>query len=325
MTDNHNENDNNHKNIFIKILEWFSCLGFGTLLKKDSNLKIKINIISLCCLLLFCISYYIINNQKPIIKNQNYFQIFIKMNTHNKNVLRQPVGLNYTKKPIVLFGCSYTYGFGLSEKDTFGYLLSEYNKRPVFNFGLGASGIQHMYFMIKKHLIKFPEPEFVIYVFIDDHIKRMYVNCRKIQDYDYLTYNLINGKLHHKETSLPKFVYPYEKELKNYFFYKFQYKQTDKNFDLMKAFFIETRKEILKKYPNIKFVILIYDDLNQNFSYCTHQRWQELENENFIIIKSSELTKENLWDKQYKLPQDMHPNAKAWLQIVPELSKKLNL
>lgn len=308
MSDNFNENDK-----------------FSTLQNTNSALKIKINIISICFLLLFCISYYIVNNQKPIIKNQNYFYSFIKMNIDNKNVLRHPVGLNYTKKPVILFGCSYTYGFGLSEKDTLGYLLSEYNKRPVYNFGLGASGIQHMYFMIKKHLIKFPEPDFIIYVFIDDHIKRMYVNCRKKQTYDYLTYNLINGKLLNKENSLPKFVYPYEKELKNYFFYKIQYKQTDKNFDLMKAFFIETREEILKKYPNTKFVILLYDDLNQNFSYCSNKRWKELEYEKFIIIKSSELTKEKLWDNQYKLQDDMHPNGKAWIKIVPELSKKLDL
>lgn len=45
---------------------------------------------------------------------------------------------NSKKKPIVVMGCSYAFGQGLKEKQTFYYKLSKKAKRPVINWSIGG-------------------------------------------------------------------------------------------------------------------------------------------------------------------------------------------
>ena len=49
------------------------------------------------------------------------------------------------KNPIVVLGCSYAYGQGLKDKETFSYLLSEYTSRPVISFAhCGSQGVENL-------------------------------------------------------------------------------------------------------------------------------------------------------------------------------------
>lgn len=56
---------------------------------------------------------------------------------------RKPYGSKYEKRPIVLMGCSFTYGEKLQYDETFGYILSEYIKSPVISIAHSGWGIQH--------------------------------------------------------------------------------------------------------------------------------------------------------------------------------------
>ncbi len=56
----------------------------------------------------------------------------------------------YTKPSIILFGCSYTYGTFLEEKQTLGYKLTNLTKRNVYNEGIEACGIQCMNFILNN-------------------------------------------------------------------------------------------------------------------------------------------------------------------------------
>lgn len=71
-----------------------------------------------------------------------------KLNSFNyeneKIAMRNPEGLNYKKLPIILFGCSFTYGDGLNNNQTFSYKLSHLAKRPVYNRAECGWGVQHM-------------------------------------------------------------------------------------------------------------------------------------------------------------------------------------
>ena len=53
------------------------------------------------------------------------------------------------KKPIVVMGCSYAFGQGLKDKQTFSYKLSKKAKRPVFNWSIGGGVFSTQLLFIK--------------------------------------------------------------------------------------------------------------------------------------------------------------------------------
>ena len=115
-------------------------------------------------------------------------------------------------------------------------------------------------------------------------------------------------------------------------FYNFMSKENaDKNFDLVKAYFEDARRELQKRYPGIKFIIMKYPgkiDYDENHQmlkndYYLHYifrtpRWKELEDEGFIILDLTKYIDVNLSDEKYTFP-DGHPNAKAWDIITERL------
>lgn len=92
---------------------------------------------------------------------------------------RSPSDLLYKNRPIILFGCSFTYGQNLEQNQTMSYKLSQYTNRAVINRAHSGWGIQHMLWQLKndKELTKIPNPEYIIYTFIPDHIGRLYSFC----------------------------------------------------------------------------------------------------------------------------------------------------
>lgn len=88
----------------------------------------------------------------------------------------RPVENEKSKKaPIVLFGCSFTYGAELENNQTFSYKLAQKTGRPVYNRGLNGLGVQHMLFQLqdKSFYEIIPKPEYVVYVFMEGHIQRI--------------------------------------------------------------------------------------------------------------------------------------------------------
>ena len=118
---------------------------------------------------------------------------------------REPVGLDYKKAPVWMFGCSFVYGVGHQGghalEDTFGYIFSQEAKRPVYNRAYPSWGVQHMLYQLKKGEIfnELPEPEYVIFNYISDHARR----TQKIV-YDAFS---DGGYLRYKENKDGKMVY----------------------------------------------------------------------------------------------------------------------
>lgn len=237
---------------------------------------------------------------------------------------RNPVGLNYKKMPIIIFGCSFAYGERIDEEQTVSYKLSYLTKRPVYNRALGSWGVQHMLYQLRRKDFykQVKKPEYVIYIYINDHIRRLY-------NYVYSANELYMGLIYKKnkdELTQDHLLMPYidglyiNKIIREYYAQKIGYdpKRFNQNFDFLKLHFIKSKKELEKNYPNTKFVILIYQD---SFT----DRWPELEKEGFIIIKVKDLVSVNLNNNKYKAYDNVHPNGKAWDVILPVLIKKLNL
>ena len=97
-------------------------------------------------------------------------------------------GENYKNNPIIILGCSYTYGHGIKKEETFPYLLSELTKRPVYSFSLcgsdGLSSLARMKSYNEEQPIK--NADYVIYLYMLDHINR-YMDASVV----YNNYNII--------------------------------------------------------------------------------------------------------------------------------------
>ena len=97
-------------------------------------------------------------------------------------------------------------------------------------------------------------------------------------------------------------------------------KYHDKNFDLIKKYLIESDKKLKEKYPNVKFIVLLYNG-NDGFDrwFIETERWNELKKEGIIVIDAAKLINDSLQDIKYIDADGYHPNKYA-MDII---SKKL--
>ncbi len=84
----------------------------------------------------------------------------------------------YIQNPeIEIVGCSYTFGYGLSDNQTLPWMLEESTGKTVGNFGVSAFGTLQSYLMLKKNFeIKKLTPKRVLYLFADFHAPRNILN-----------------------------------------------------------------------------------------------------------------------------------------------------
>lgn len=318
----------------------------------------KICVIALISLLLlFCLDYIgyrmVINNSLTFVKEEdrveavkkypswfeNRFRLYDETTIkwfEKQGSFREPVGLDYKKAPVWMFGCSFVYGVGVQgahqPEDTFGYIYSQTVKRPVYNRAYPSWGVQHMLYQLKKGEIfdELPKPEYVIFNFISDHARR----TQKLvydpwSDGGYLRYKVNKeGKLEEIKPVLPllwKF-YPVKLWLGHLEYnIRLAFDLHDENFDLLKKMFIESRDILNSKYPDTKFVILLYNG-NDGFDrwFIETDRWKELEQEGFIVIRADEITGKNLQSEKFLDEDGYHPNPLAWKFVSEELAKLLH-
>ena len=244
---------------------------------------------------------------------------------------RPVVGLEYNKKPIVIFGCSFAYGFSLNNEQTFSYKLSKLAKVPVYNRAWTGWSVQHMLYQTKLDEIykQIPEPEYVIYLYINDHIRRLYLlsfsSWNILADEQNLRYKEKNGELIEIKNNNPIL-----KQIKRLYFvnkihhsYVKKFILSEKNkkncYDFAFQHFKEAKKEMKKHWKDTKYVVFFYEDDKQN-NYLK----ENLKKEGFIIISSYDLTKEDLKSSKYLL-DNHHPNEIAWDLLTPLIIKKLNI
>ena len=157
-------------------------------------------------------------------------------------------------------------------------------------------------------------PEYVIYVYMYDHMRRMYSkfynNCDKNS---YFRYLYKNNDLVIDENKSPS-LYIFRKLhcfLINFITRNPQYKQEN-----MKIFskYIEKANIIIKeKFPNSKFIIYVYED-DMNYD------WELIEKMGIKIIKNPDLDKV----RSMKL-LDGHPSAEAWKYFTPIFIKEAGI
>lgn len=242
-------------------------------------------------------------------------------------------GRNYTKKPVIILGCSYAYGHGLKREQTFPYLLSELTKRPIYNFAECGGDILKSYngLYSNNNFPNISDAEYMIYIYMHDHINRYLLIDQLYNNYE-LAFPIPNNKIQNNLLKIPLFRFIFTlAQLKkiNLFGNDINlYVENSKN--LMKNIIINTYKKLKQKAPNAKMIIILYDEklpdkagtvrIILDSEIQNSNLWDELEKETDIkVVRTKDLTG-FLFDKNYKLKEDIadwHPNEKAWKVLTP--------
>lgn len=234
-----------------------------------------------------------------------------------------PLNFDKNKKSIVIFGCSFPFGFGLNDNETFAWLLSEQTHRKVYNASINGGGIQQMLLKLQSEDFykKFKnQPDTFIYLAGYDHLHRLYgPPFDNMTDVYYPIFKLKNNKLIYIPEPLPYKIGGYVSYLANYEAYRTKVNTKVENketADLFAAILKESQKLIKKHYPNAKFIVFIFD--NNDIIYNVAK------DNNIEAIKLDDFFHEKNVDEKYMKIQ-YHPTAEFWEKITPLLIKKIKL
>ena len=232
-----------------------------------------------------------------------------------------------TKKPLILFGCSYTYGFGLKENEIFSAKLADYTNRTVYNRGKSGTGLPFVYYQLNDEQVlkELPKnPEYIIYTFIPDHIPRLtrfrsWVMCGELV----LRYKISKGKLVVDEPLFP---------ILHTFFTSIvidEYIEAHKRKEDENKLFLEIWKqsvEIMQKEFKDTKIVIVYYECPFDSPYLYKDEIEKMKNVSSNII-FFDVKKEipDIMDRKYWIEDNSHPSALAWDTIVPKLADRLGL
>ena len=242
------------------------------------------------------------------------------------------------KRPILIFGCSYAYGYVFDNSETISYIMSKYSDRPIINRAISGWGIQHMLYQLredKKYFASINKPKYIFYVLMDHggHFHRLfYTNFPNILHSDYyLTYKVKNNNLTERKPflnlyygfAIPRHIY--NKIVKNYVDKTAFIKPNKKFYDLLILHFLSINEEIKNIWGNKtkqdipQFIILTFEGNNEEY-------WKyELEKQGIKVINIAELIgKKNLENQELGFFEPEiagHPNGKLWKEVIPKLKE----
>lgn len=244
------------------------------------------------------------------------------------NFYRMTPNIDSRKEPILLFGCSFIYNshpvFNESNRST--NIFAQYTGRPVYNRGRDGFGPPSILFQVEHENFykQIKEPKYIIYTFIEDHVKRIYLpaNVTLIDSYDILykekdsKLNRVKRSKFHKNFVLTtyikhilwgKSIIPYNKTFKE-----------KSNFFLKHM--LQIKENTDKHWKNSKFIILAYETNSPTIRYLQ----PDLEKAGFTVIYRSEIAPFDEHSAEYCVSEtDNHPNPKAWETIVPKLMEEI--
>lgn len=291
---------------------------------KKLVLIITINLIILFSLLIFADWLFLAKEQYKVNLSYNENWRFVPRFENN-------LKFNKLKRPVMFMGCSYTFGFLLSDMGAVSYQLQKYSKRKTYNLGNGGGGIQNVLWQLDNidFNSKNINPECIIYIFMNDHLRRMYANYTFLSQNDKClqTYKKRNGKLIPLDIKITWDDYikvTYLAKRFNNMLYMF--KSDDSKFDLLKLYLTAIKTTINKKFPDTKFAVIVYKDIPKASIKEFHtNRWNEIEDMGIKVLNFDIEEYNFLTQNEYLAVDGIHPSAKAWEKLVPIITKELKL
>ena len=264
------------------------------------------------------------------VKNYDYDAI-------TQNSLTKVYKGNSKKRPVITIGCSYVKGIGLEDNQTFAYKLNKYTGRTTYNRGIGGTGPQMVYRQLsdKNFTKQIPDAEYVIYVFIYNHVDRLFPKIYGFFSNEVnLNYELKNGELKELKHHFSSFYFFHT--VKKFIAYQALKERTTEQNNNRPLFFKimeESAKAAKKNYPDAKFVFVEFPEAfmcKSEYAAGTRElsaaQIKRLEDSGIIYINAEQLVGHDFRDvKKYRLADEDHPNERVWDEIVPALSRKLKL
>ncbi len=319
---------------------------------KKKIVIIIINLIIFC--LLFCITELfaykkacnIFLNQPHDDNRELYFSYASKLPNYLEDIQnffngeeifwgRLPDGTEYSENPaVVIFGCSFAYGYGLDYNQTFSYKLAHLLKRPVYNRAAGSWGPQHMYYQTLQDSFyeQTQNADTYIYMMIEDHLMRQQLERFFVVDeYVYLHYNEKNGAFiqdnyNSKISNALRALYTNRLLNRSQ---AIKYKKKDekelKRVNNLTYKYIKASKENIENRlgKKINFVV-IYFEKNDWVIPGKETLTEKLNNDGIQVFSIKELTDENLDSEEYNMTENGHPKEKTWDLLTPLIAQKIN-
>ena len=105
--------------------------------------------------------------------------------------------------------------------------------------------------------------------------------------------------------------------------YVYNPKNAEKITDITLLYFTKTREILEKRWgKKVNFTIIYYDTWPIPHGELLKKKFED---KGFNVIKTSELTSENLENEKYLSKVNSHPTEEAWNLLTPLIIKKLNL
>ncbi len=227
-----------------------------------------------------------------------------------------------TQKSIIWFGCSFAEGAGLDDNQTPCYKISELTGKSCINKAKGATGTQFMLYQLENDDIIDENVDYVIYIFIWNHIQRLYnYQVNPLIDMFNLRYEITNNGLKNVTPNCnPLYSSFFIKRLLN----KKIYNQANKeslDFQLFNAVMEKSVEITKKKYPNSKFIMVEFPELSRK--ELSEYEIKKLERMGITVVKAANLIGDiNIYEKKYWLPDNIHPTEEAWDLVLPKLKEK---
>ena len=257
-----------------------------------------------------------------LMKNVQYEELY-------RNTQYRPIeNIESKERPIIILGCSFAQGVSskpLDDNETISSLLAkEFKiKRPIHNRAIGSQSLQAMIWQfasgeIQKIVKK--EPELIVYVLINDSIRRLYMECNHWNSSLFYKENKKNGI---EEIKNPIYYSFLAKTIRTYVFEKYIFHKNitdEQKFSFLRKHFLYLKNEIRKQWKDTKILILYYHDEK------TNEYIKTLEKDGFDVIYLSEITPKGfIQNPKNRVSEfDAHPTKEAWKVIVPSLYKEIS-
>ena len=186
-----------------------------------------------------------------------------------------------------------------------------------------------------KNENKIKEADYIIYIYMYDHINRYLVLNNLFWNYEFI-FGSSQNEIHNfliEKLALYKLIctgYKLKKILQNY-------PQTDEIEQFLKLIIKKGYQKAKSYSQNAKFIIILYEEkipdstpvfeIAYAYNFINSKIWQELEKEtngDIKIVRTKDLMG-FYFDKDYKLEEDIanwHPNARAWKEFTPKFASK---
>ena len=258
---------------------------------------------------------------KPIIGLKKRYQKYL-LNKKEIDFRKDLVNKN-SDKSILVLGCSFANGTILPNDKNFSGKLHNITGKTVYNRAMPGWGFSEAIVLFQNGLnTEIHNPEYIIYVFIENHLLRLYTTCNPLfsDSTEFFRYDK-NKKLVKKEGLSLIYLHSY---ILRCLYRKLYLKGWLASYEEQKKFLLDhiilLNNLIKKSFPKSRFVILSYTTNKYSVIFDIEK---EIKENNIEVVYLSDLSDINFGSDEFIY--DFHPNAKAWEIITPLIVQKLSL